>query len=460
VKDPGETRPPLVEDPHFLASLSELDQGLDVPKLPPPVRASAEPPAAAAAPPPRVAPQDLAELFPSDWLVSERAPVAIAGIGVGAALPQSDALRPPALEDFAPSAPHTCETFYGLVEKPFDLSTDPKFFFHSHAHERVATALLTAIRQRDGICLLTGEPGIGKTTMCRAIARSVDRRIVPSLLVEALADAAALLETLLVDFGVASREQLARTPLAARGDAASTLASFFASLAPLQAAAVVILDDAHRQPPDVLEQLRALAADGPSAGRLQVVLVAQPSFSDVLRTPALRTVDAAIARRLELAPLAADEIAGYIRHRLAVAGTSPRVGFDEAALQRIFDLSRGVPGIVNLLCDRALTGGFRRSAPTIDTPLVDAAAVAIGVEPPPPGPRERWLRALFIASLLVALLVAGGSVAAWMFRDALGRAVADWERLPPPPPAPALRRLAPIRPLAPPPDNPQPPSGI
>ena len=205
-----------------------------------------------------------------------------------------------------------------------------------------------------------------------------------------------------------SRDQLARAPLAIRGDTAATLASFFESLAPLQATAVVIVDEAHRQPLDVLEQLRALAAHAASAGVLQIVLVAQPSLVETLRTPALRRLDASIARRLELGPLAADEISGYIRHRLGLAGTTPRVEFDEPALQRNLDFvarrSRDrQPG----LRWRARRWLQRAPPVTIDAPLVAAAAASLGFERPP-GPHERWLRALFIVSVIVALLAAGG----------------------------------------------------
>ena len=364
VKDPH-GRPPLVEDASFLDSLNELDRGMDVGRQP--EEAPADPPRSSPTRPPPPAPifapppaskepairhRSLADLFPPSTLESERPPGPLLGTSVGPQLP--DGVVPRRLADaelFPRAGPLTYETFYGLREKPFGLSTDPKFFFHSNAHERVAVELLTAIRQHDGFCLLTGELGVGKTTLCRAVAGELDRRTVSSIILEPVGDAGELLKIVLVDFGVMSRDDL-RAPRAPH-ELLGRLASFFESLAPRQGSALVVLDEAHRQPPDVIAQLRALATDGAGAGLLQVVLVGPPSLAAALKVPALRAIDSATTVRSELGPLAADEIGGYVLHRLAVAGTSPRVDFDAAALQRIYDLSRGVPGVVNLLCDRA-----------------------------------------------------------------------------------------------------------
>jgi general secretion pathway protein A len=427
VNDPHRKRPP-VEDPNFRAGLDDLNRNG----------------------PPTIRHRPLMDLFPPSALESERPPGPILGTAVGPQLPDVVTPHRRAAAELVPRpGPLAYETFYDLREKPFGLSTDPRFYFHSNAHDRVALELLTAIRQPDGFCLVTGELGVGKTTLCRAIVGELDRRIVSSVVLEPVADAGALLNILLLDFGVMSRHDPRETH--APGDELlDRLASFFRSLAPLRASAVVVLDEAHRQPPDVIAQLSALATDGAGQGLLQVVLVGPPSFALALKTPALRVIDSAMTVRSELGPLADDEIGGYVRHRLAVAGAQPRVDFDEAALRRIYDLSRGVPGVVNLLCDRALMGGFQQSASTIDVTLVDAAAVALDVSPPAMAERQTMVRAAIMAAALFALALLGAAGAAWVFGDALARTIVSWEGVPPPPSPPMLRASPPLAPITPP----------
>lgn len=469
--DPHRKRPPLVEDPVFQASLNDLDRGLDAtpdanlqpsrnvrPRQPPaapppPTAATPLPEPFAFTPQPSIDPsrqRPLLDLFPSSALSSERPPGPILGTAVGPQLPGGASERVRLRAEPRPEpGPLTCETFYGLREPPFDQSTDPRFFFHSTAHERVASDLLEGIRRRRGVAVLTGDHGAGKTTLCRAIARDLDRSTIRSIVLAPAVDVTQLLKIVLVDWGVMSRDDLARAPHLSRGELLGALGSFCESLAPLQANALVLLDEADRQPPEVVAELGALATSGAGAGVLTLVLVGHTSLIRSLDAPALRTVGAAAPLRCELGPLAADEIGGYVMHRLAVAGTSPRVAFDEAALQRIFDLSRGVPGIVNMLCDRALVGAFQRSASTIDLPMADTAAASLDLAAPP-GEWQSMARAAIAAGTLVALMLAGAAGALWVFRDAVSRTIASWQDVPPAPRPPALRQIAPLAPPPPP----------
>jgi len=426
VTDPPD-RPPYVEAPRFLASLDALDRGLDPP-------ADATPPAREAAAPipfPRepverraeteVRHRPLLDLFPLAALQQERPRVPPIGTAIAPTLSRPMVPRTRAVDPLPRAAPTARDIFYGLTEAPFDLSTDPRFFFRGEGHERAATALLTAIRQRAGLCVLTGETGSGKTTTCRAIAASLDHRAVPSVVLDPLVGSDALVRTLLGDFGVIARDDLARAPLTPRADLDAALLRFLDSLGPLQACAVVVVDEAHRQAPEAIEHLRALAAEGGrAAGVLQVILSGPPDFLASLRTPPLQMVDAAAAHRVELTPLADHEIGAYIRHRLHTAGAHPRVAFDDDALPRIFELSRGMPAVVNLVCNRALDGGFARGATTIDVGLVDDAARALGIGGPRDG-RRGALRTIVTALALVALLLAGAAAAAWLLRDPLSR---------------------------------------
>src|SRR5262249_30066297 len=143
-----------------------------------------------------------------------------------------------------------------------------------------------------------------------------------------------LLKTILVDFGVASRQELARGD-ATRHELSTTLLSFVESLAPLQASAIVIIDEAQNLPPDVLEQVRILAEAAAASSLLQVVLVGQPGLNTLLRRRAFKTLQQRVTVRCTLLPLPPDEVDGYIMHRLGVAG-GRRVEFDHRAIERIY----------------------------------------------------------------------------------------------------------------------------
>ena len=140
---------------------------------------------------------------------------------------------------------------------------------------------------------------------------------------------------------------------------ANTLNSFLESLVPLKAAAVVVIDEAQNVPIDLLADLFAVIAPGtPGARLLQLVLVGQPTLTARLKHPDLRGLHASIGRRIELGPLDAEEVSGYVAHRLRVAG-GPAIVFDGSAIAALFALSAGTPRVVNLLGDRAVTGRSR-----------------------------------------------------------------------------------------------------
>jgi type II secretory pathway predicted ATPase ExeA len=498
VEDPPARRP-LADDPGFLDSLRDLDRGLTL-DVPPPAQTApaATPPGppaprrgpASAAMPRRAAPatppappspppdpigapapppgrRPLLDLFPPVF-PDGRPPGPMPGTAVGPRLTAETPRRRPAPDATVAAAPPPAiyETFYGLRERPFGVSTDPKYFFAGLEPERVARTLLTAIRGREAATLLTGELGIGKTTVCRAALRQLDRHTVSSLVAGPAASVDDLLKTMLVDFGVVARDEIAAAAVS-RESLVATLRSFVDSLAPLRAGAVVVVDEAQQQPVEVLEELGRLVARGEAAASLQVVLVGPPPLAARLADrPQLRALNEAIGVRVELGPLAHDDIAGYVAHRLSVAGASPRARFDADAFDRIFELSRGVPGVVNLLCDRALTAGFDRSATTIDAAIVDGAAAALNVGAPRAEPRSSVNVA--VAAALVALFtLAGAAAAVWVFRDAVARTLYLWQNVPAPPREPLILKPAPLRALPPPAgasdpaiDNPAPPPRV
>lgn len=320
--------------------------------------------------------------------------------------------------------PSAYETFYGFVENPFSLSTDPRFFFHSTPHDSVSQQLLTAMRKREGLVVITGDIGAGKTTLCRTVIEQLDRRTLTSLIADPFMTGEDLLKTILVDFGVMSRQELAKGR-ATRHELSTTLLSFVESLAPLEATAIVIIDEAQNLPPDVLEQVRILSEAGETSSLLQVVLVGQPSLTPLLRRKEYKALQQRITVRSTLGPLPFDEIDDYVTHRIAVAGPGARVRFDSAAIDRIHQLSRGLPRVVNLLCDRALSRGFEASAAMIDATLVEAAAEDLDLGEPRSRAGDLAANAVTLITLALCLLL-GAAVAARLFHDAFARVLAQF----------------------------------
>ena len=348
----------------------------------------------------------------------------------------------------------TYETFYGLAEKPFSLSSDPRFLYHSGSHDRAAQELLGAIRRREGIVVLTGEVGTGKTTLCRAVIDELDRRTLTSFVLDPFVSVEELLKTILVDFGVISREDLAHERLrgASRDDLTATLRDFLVSLVPLQAFAVVVVDEAQNLTADVLERLRVLSDVEDGHRLMQVILVGRPNLTTLIARDE-QGMAQRVAVRCRVEPIDEDEVPGYVAHRLLVAGANARVEFGDAALSRIYALTGGVPRLMNLVCDRALTLGYDAAASAIDEGLVDRAAEDLDLTPVE-SRATAAARAVVTALVLLSFVLAGAAGAAYVFRDRIARVMIEWQGVPPPPRAPAVDRAEPIAPLPiPPPES-------
>jgi len=344
----------------------------------------------------------------------------------------------------------TYEAFYGLHERPFSLSTEPRFFYHSATHDHVAQAMLGAIRRRDGLVVMTGAAGLGKTTLCRAVLDQLDRRTLTSLVTDKFISTEDLLKTLLADFGVISPDDVARGMLASasRAGLATALHDFLMSLAALRAFAVIVIDDAHDLPSEVLGEIRAFAEDIGDEPALQIVLVGQPSLEKTLGRAPLREWNQRVSTRCRLTPLAADEVGRYIAHRLAVAGTSPRVEFDQTAAARVYEVSGGVPRVINLLCDRTLEEGFTVSANMLDGELVQAAAEALELSSP--SSRSSWAQKVAMLVVLLVFTLIGAAAAAFAFRSEVSVLLDEWQNAPSFPSTPQPGAPEPIGPVPPP----------
>src|SRR6185295_17406186 len=279
------------------------------------------------------------------------------------------------------SASLTYEPFYGLREKPFSLSADPRFLYRSPAHGPAFDSLLAGIRRREGLIVLTGEIGTGKTTLCRAVLQQLDRRTFAAFVPDPFVSREDLLKTLLVDFGVISISDLTRGRFngASRSELSYPLYEFLDSLVPLQAFAVLVIDETQNLSLPLLEEIRILSELERREKLLQVVLVGQPELRSSLTLPEMRQVDQRVSVRCELTALDAQGVVGYVNHRLVVAGLGgSSVEFTAAALAALHQGSAGVPRVINRLCDRALERAYAARTRTIDPEFVWDAIDVLG----------------------------------------------------------------------------------
>jgi type II secretory pathway predicted ATPase ExeA len=277
----------------------------------------------------------------------------------------------------------TYEPFFGLKEKPFSLASDPAFFYNSASHRAAFDALDAGIRRREGLIVLSGEIGTGKTTLCRAVLSQLDRKTFSTFVPDPFVTREDLLKTLLIGFGVASVADVngGRLQGASRQDLSYPLYEFLDSLVPLQAFAVLVIDEAQNLSLGVMEEIRILAELEKREKLLQVVLVGQRELRDNLRLPQMRQVEQRVTVRCELTPLAFRDVIAYVQHRLRVAAESPGgVEFTGGALEAVHLASGGVPRLINLVCDRALQRAFDARRKTIDRELVTAAARDLDLE--------------------------------------------------------------------------------
>jgi general secretion pathway protein A len=292
------------------------------------------------------------------------------------------------------------ERFFGLNEPPFSLAPNPRFVYESAAHAAALAQVAYAIERREPLVVITGEIGAGKTLLCKTVIGRIQRKTFLSVINDPQLERDDLLKQLLEDFGVISKDR--RRTQASRHELFNALQNFLVSLIPLQAHAVVVIDEAQHLQPDVLEQIRLLSNIDDARGTLlQIILVGQSDLEPLLSRPELRQFQQRVSRRFRLDPLRGDEVQQYIEHRLAVARGSPRsqlpggnelerevaawgivrptVTFAPAAAEMVAALSAGLPRVINIICDRALEIAHGLRTRTIDAKVIYTAASVIGM---------------------------------------------------------------------------------
>jgi general secretion pathway protein A len=302
-------------------------------------------------------------------------------------------------------------SFFGLGEKPFAITPDPRYLFMSERHAEALAHLLYGVNEAGGFIQLTGEVGTGKTTIVRSLLERMPGHADVAVILNPQLTPLQFVLTICEELGIFVRDQDA----ASIKDLVDILNKRLLEAHAKGRRVVVIVDEAQNLSPETLEQVRLLTnLETASQKLLQIILIGQPELRAVLDRVELRQLAQRITGRYHLDPLSRTETAAYVNHRLKVAGANGDF-FSAAALREIHRLSGGVPRIINVICDRALLGAFTQETHRIGPALVrDAASEVYGRPFSAP-----WMKVLAGASVGVAVL--GLAVGGWLLlvqRDA------------------------------------------
>lgn len=261
------------------------------------------------------------------------------------------------------------EAFFGLKEKPFNLTPDPAFLFLSNKHQEALSHFLYGIKERKGFIEITGEIGAGKSTLCRALLTKVGENVRTAYLLNSnITSDTQLLQSIIDDLGIKPSGKNKMALLKAMN-------KFLLEQASLGNNVVLIIDEAQNLKPRVLEQIRMLSnIETDKEKLLQIILVGQPQLKDLLRSPELAQLNQRITVRYHVSGLNRDETESYVKHRLHVAGGNGDITFAPSAFDNIHSFSGGIPRLINVLCDKAFLLAYVRESRHIDEEIIQQAS--------------------------------------------------------------------------------------
>lgn len=245
------------------------------------------------------------------------------------------------------------ERFYSLRERPFNLTPDPRYIYFTEKHCEALANLVYGIRERKGFIVLSGEVGTGKTTLVHALLDTLDRTgILSAFIFNPILSSSEFFEYLLADLNL-------RYDARSKSQALIKLNSLLLERYRTGQATVLIIDEAQNLSTEILEEVRLLTnLETATEKLLQIVLVGQPELSLKLNSPDLRQLKQRINLRCSLDPLTLFETKEYIRTRLEIAGVSDQQIFPDPAIAEIYRFSKGIPRLINSICDNALLAGY------------------------------------------------------------------------------------------------------
>jgi general secretion pathway protein A len=257
--------------------------------------------------------------------------------------------------------------YYGLNEPPFNINPNPRLLYYTAKHREALNHMLYGIRERKGFVQLTGEVGAGKTTLCRAMLEQLGSNFATALILNPVLSPDQLMKAIAMEFGVEVKGL-------DRLETVAALNEFLLEQVMIGNDCVLIIDEAQDLTSELLEQIRLLSnLETDDRKLLQIVLLGQPELRDRLNEHGLRQLRQRITVRYHLPPLNQGEVGQYINHRLVACGANGSPWFTAAALWRVYRYSRGIPRLINAVCDKSLLAGFVKRRDRIDFRMVGRA---------------------------------------------------------------------------------------
>lgn len=255
--------------------------------------------------------------------------------------------------------------FFGLKEKPFNVTSDPNFLFLSRVHREAFSHLLYGIRERKGFLEITGEVGAGKTTLCKALLNQLDRNTKSAFILNSTLPELQLFRAILEDYGLVVEQKNKISML-------RQLNNFLIEELSRGNNVILIIDEAQNLKFSILEEIRMLSNLETDKEKLfQIILVGQPELKNKLDSPSLKQLKQRISVRFHISPLEKDEVEKYIYHRLSVAGSNGEIAFPPDAIEAVYGFSGGIPRLINLVCDKSLLAAYVMETRDITLPIIE-----------------------------------------------------------------------------------------
>lgn len=296
-----------------------------------------------------------------------------------------------------------CQNYFGLSAAPFSIAPDPRYLYLSPGHQEALATLLFGMNSDGGFVLLTGEVGAGKTTLCRYLLEQIPEACDVAYIFNPKLTVLELLSTICDEFRIAYSPGNTSIKLFV-----DLINAYLLDAHANGRRAVLIIDEAQNLSAGVLEQMRLLTNLETSERKLlQIILLGQPELATMLERPELRQLAQRIVARYHLGPLSRSEVGSYVRHRLEISGASRRL-FPNSLMGTVYRLSKGVPRVINTLCDRALLGTYVQSKERVDrATLTQAAREVLSREA---APRDKTVLVVAVGTLLLGLALTAAGV--------------------------------------------------
>ncbi len=303
--------------------------------------------------------------------------------------------------------------YFGLEEAPFSIAVNPRYLFMSERHRDALAHLLYGVGVGGGFILLTGEVGTGKTTIIRCLLEQLPPKTDVALILNPALDAVQLLAVVCDELHIDYQDQDRNLK-----ELTDKLHRFLLENHQRGRNTVLLIDEAQHLQFEALEQIRLLTnLETNTRKLLQIILIGQPELKVMLARPELRQLSQRVTARYQLKPLTLDETAGYIRHRLQVAGLHANQElFPPKVVQHIHKESQGIPRLINVLCDRILLGTYGQNKARVDMAMARQATLEVkGEDDERIAGSARWA---WPAAAAVLLLTAAGALLWWQGQQA------------------------------------------